>query len=105
MFGRISRTAVDIVGTLLVLTLISIGVVGWMLSQGPISLGFLTPLIERALSRDDGSFEVDVDDTVIAWAGWRRTVDLKVRGVHVLGPAGRLMLEVPEASEIGRAHV
>ncbi len=98
MFGRISRTALDIVGTLIVLTLIGIGIVGWLLSQGPISLGFLTPLVERALSRGDGTLDIDVDDTVIAWAGWRRTIDLQVRGVHVLGPSGRLLLEVPEAS-------
>lgn len=98
MFGRISRTAFDIVGTLVVLTLIGIGIFGWLLSQGPISLGFLTPLVERALSRSDDSLEVDIDDTVLAWAGWRRTLDIRVHGIHVLGPGGRLMLEVPEAS-------
>jgi hypothetical protein len=98
VFGRISRTALDIVGTLVVLTLIGIGIFGWLLSQGPISLSFLTPLVERALSRDDDTLDVDIDDTVLAWAGWRRTVDIRVRGIHVLGPSGRLMLEVPEAS-------
>jgi len=98
VFGRISRTVVDIVGTLFVLTLIGVGILGWLLSQGPISLSFLTPFVERALSRDDGTLDIDIDDTVIAWAGWRRTVDLQVRGVHVLGAGGRLMLEVPEAS-------
>jgi len=98
VFGRVSRTVVDIVGTLLVLTLVSVGILGWLLSQGPISLGFLTPFVERALSRGDGTLDVDIDDTVVAWAGWRRTLDLQVRGVHVLGPGGRLMLEVPEAS-------
>ena len=98
MFGRVSRTVVDIVGTLFVLTLIGVGILGWLLSQGPISLSFLTPFVERALSRGDGTLDIDVDDTVIAWAGWRRTVDLQMRGVHVLGAGGRLILEVPEAS-------
>jgi len=98
VFGRISRTAFDIVGTLVVLTLIGIGILGWLLSQGPISLGFLTPLVERALSRGDDTLGVNIDDTVLTWAGWRRTLDIRVRGIHVLGPSGRLMLEVPEAS-------
>lgn len=98
MFGRVSRTAVDILGTLLVLTVLAVAVLGWRLSQGPISLTFLTPFVERALSRADDSLIVDVDDTVLAWAGWQRTLDLRVQGVHVLGPGGKLMLEVPEAS-------
>jgi hypothetical protein len=98
VFGRVSRTAVDIFGTLVVLTAIALGVFGWRLSQGPISLAFLTPLIERALSRDDESLVVDVDDTVLAWAGWQRTLDLRLQGVHVFGPGGKLVLEVPTVS-------
>ncbi len=98
MFGRVSRTAVDILGALLVFAAVAVGIVGWLLSQGPISLTFLSPLVERALSRSDDSLVVDVDDTVLAWAGWRRTLDVRVRGVHVMGAGGRLLLEVPEAS-------
>lgn len=98
MFGRVSRTAIDILGALLVFTAIAVGILGWLLSQGPISLAFLTPLVERAFSRGDDSLIVDVDDTVLAWAGWRRTLDVRVIGVHVIGPGGRLMLEVPEAA-------
>lgn len=98
MFGRVSRTAIDIIGTLLVVTAIGVGILGWLLSQGPISLAFLTPLVERALSHSDESLVVDVDDTVLTWAGWRRTLDVRIVGVHVMGPAGRLMAEVPEAS-------
>jgi hypothetical protein len=96
IFGRVTRVTFDIVGTFLVLLAVAAGILGWRLSVGPISLDPLTPLVERALSASDGSVVVDIDDTVLAWAGWRRTFDIRVRGVHVLGPDGRLMLDVPE---------
>jgi hypothetical protein len=96
VFGRVSRTAFDILLTLLVLILLGVGVLGWRLSDGPVSLGFLTPVIERALSAGDESLTVDVDDTVLAWTGWRRTLDIRMHGVRALGPKGELLIEVPE---------
>ncbi len=96
LFGRISRIFVDIVGTFIVLLLLGVGLLSWRLSLGPLSLNFLTPVIERALIDESGS--VTVKDTVLAWAGWRRNFELRVRGVQVLARDGRLMLEVPEMS-------
>ena len=96
LFGRFTRVTFDIVGTLLVLLVIGAAVLGWRLSLGPLSLKFLTPVIERALS--DENMAVDVDDTVLAWAGWQRTFDVRVRGVRVLDRDGRLMAELPEVS-------
>ena len=36
----------------------------WRLSQGPISLNFMNPVLERSFAAEDLSFTVDVDDTV-----------------------------------------
>jgi hypothetical protein len=98
VFGRVSRTAFDIFLTLGVLIVIGVGLLGWRLSSGPISLGFLTPLIEHALSADDESLTVDMDDTILAWGGWRRTFDIRMTGVRVIGTQGRLLLEVPDVA-------
>jgi Protein of unknown function/AsmA-like C-terminal region len=98
LFGRVSRIVFDILGTLFVLLVIGAGLLSWRLSLGPLSLGFMTPLIERALSDEAGSITVAVDDTVLTWAGWRRTFDVRVHGLRALGQDGRLMLEVPEVS-------
>ena len=91
MFGRVSRTVVDIVGTLLVLTLIGVGILGWLLSQGPISLSFLTPFVERALSRADGTLDIDVAvprfDDVDAARARRIVSDALARGEGWLTPA------------------
>lgn len=98
LFGRVARITFDIVGTLVVLLLIGAGLLGWRLSTGPLSLKFMTPLIERALSDEAGTITVDVDDTVLAWGGGLRNIDLRVRGVRAVGSDGHLMLELPEVA-------
>ncbi len=98
LFGRVSRIVFDIVGTLVVLLVIGAGALGWRLSQGPLPLNFLTPTIERALSDETHGTTVSVGDTVLAWGGWRRTFDVEIRSLRVLGQDGRLMLEVPQVS-------
>lgn len=98
LFGRASRIAFDILGTLVVLMLIAGGMLGWRLSIGPLSLKFMTPLIERALSDESGGLTVRIDDTVLAWGGGLHNIDLRVRGVRAVGRDGHLMLELPEVA-------
>jgi len=66
------------------------------LSMGPISLAFLTPYIERGLSTEDGSVKVALEETILDWAGWDRTLDILARGVRVTGPNGGEKAYVPE---------
>jgi hypothetical protein len=68
----------------------------WRLSGEPVSLAFLTPYFQQALSAEDGSFQVQLDDTVLTWAGWERTVDIRLRGVRAIGSAGETLAMVPE---------
>jgi len=70
----------------------------WRLSSGPISLAFLSPYIEKALSAEDGSFAVRFDDTILTWAGWDRTVDMRVLNARLLGADGTAVAVVPEMS-------
>ena len=56
----------------------------WLLSSGPVSLTFLTPYIERALSPEDGTLTVEIEDTRLIWAGWIRAVDIRVDNVRLL---------------------
>jgi hypothetical protein len=56
----------------------------WWLSSGPVSLTFLTPYIERALSPEDGTLSVEIEDTKMIWAGWERAVDIRVNNVRLL---------------------
>lgn len=74
-----------------------VAIAAWRLGEGPVSLSFLTPEIEDSLSRPDGSVLVDVDETVLVWAGWERALEIRAVGVRVLG-GERLLAEAPEMS-------
>jgi AsmA-like protein/uncharacterized protein DUF3971 len=80
--------------------IVLVGAIGaWRLSQPePLRLSFLTPYVEQALTLPERSMNVAIDDTLITWAGWGRTVDLRVRGVHILSNSGRELAALPELS-------
>ena len=98
MIIRISKLAAEIGLTIAAVIAIGIALLAWRLSAGPISLGALTPILERALSAKDGSVVVDLDDTVIVWTGWERNLDIHLHGVHLTGQDGALLAVVPEVS-------
>ena len=70
----------------------------WQLSSGPISLAFLSPYIENAVNAGHKSFKLSLEDTILTWAGWQRTLDIRVINVKALRPDGSLIGSVPEVS-------
>jgi len=70
----------------------------WRLSSGPISLAFLTPHIESALNDGVQPLKITLGDTILRWAGWERTLDIRVLGVRVAGAEGAVLAQVPEIS-------
>ncbi|MBI3453541.1 MAG: AsmA-like C-terminal domain-containing protein [Rhodospirillales bacterium] len=98
MIRRTAKLLLEIVAALVIVAAVLTAALAWRLSAGPISLSFLTPLIQRALTPADGAVTVYLDDTVLAWAGWRRNLDIRVRGVSVLGKDGALIAQVPEVT-------
>ncbi len=75
-----------------------VALAAWRLSTGPISLDFLTPYIEQALQAEDAGYSVKLDRTVLTWAGWQRTLDIRAQGVRTFDANGDLMARVPELS-------
>ncbi len=73
-------------------------VAAWQLSSGPISLGFLSAYIETAINAGQRNFKLTMKDTILTWAGWERTLDIRVLEVKVLRPDGSLVGSVPEVS-------
>ncbi|MGB8275550.1 MAG: AsmA-like C-terminal domain-containing protein [Alphaproteobacteria bacterium] len=73
-----------------------LGLIIWRMSGEAVSLAFLTPYLERTLSAEDGSFTVRLDDTVLKWAGWKRTLDIRMLGVKAVGPSGQVLAAVPD---------
>ncbi len=78
-------------------TIILVGA-AWRLSSGPISLAFLSPYIEQALNADRQSFRIRLDDTILTWAGWERTLDLRALNVRAIGADGTVIASAPELS-------
>jgi hypothetical protein len=71
----------------------------WRLSQDePLRLESLTPYLESALQPADGSYAVRIGETLLTWAGWDRTLDLRVAAVRVLDAERRVVATIPEAS-------
>lgn len=70
----------------------------WWLWSGPIPLTFVTPYIEQALSPADSTIAVEIDETELEWAGWKKAANLRVRQVRVLDLERRVIAELPEVS-------
>ena len=98
MVRRSAKILVEVLGSLVAGIGIIVAVLGWRLSQGPITLSFLTPYIEEALSAPDRGFTLKLDRTVLAWGGWERTLDLEGMGIHIIDPTGQLLLTLPQIS-------
>ena len=68
------------------------------LSQGPISLALLSPYIEKAVNQDQPDFSLKVRDTILTWAGWERSLDIRVLGVQILNTQNDVIGNIPELS-------
>ena len=99
MIRRSSRLLLEVLAAVLAGFPVLGGLATWRLSQDePIRLTFLTPYIVDALTPADGSFKVAIDDTVLTWGGWARTIDLRATGLHVQDANGRTVAAIPALS-------
>lgn len=80
----------------MLLALLTAAGLTWRLSQGPLSLDFLTPYLEEALTAPDGSLRVDLHTTVLIWSPEDKTLAVRAVGVRALGPGDRVLASVPE---------
>lgn len=97
MILRASKILLEAVGALLAGLALLVGFVAWRLAyEGPIHLRFLKPYVEEALNRPDAEFRFVVQDTVLAWAGWERTLDIRAVGVRITDEFGNDLAAVPE---------
>lgn len=78
---------------------ILLGLLFWRISgDEPLRVDFLTPYLEQGLSSTEGGFHVEIEDTVLTWAGWERTLDLRARGVRAIAQNGAPIASVPQVS-------
>jgi len=75
-----------------------LAVAAWLLSTGPVSLSLLTPYLKEALTLGQADIRVELDDTILTWAGWDRTLDIRAIGVRLLNEQGVAIAVIPEVS-------
>jgi hypothetical protein len=88
--GRIAVAVILLAG-------LSTGLVLWRLSRGPVSLGWLTPRLDRALTGLAAPNSVRCSDVIVTWNAWRDPLDLRATGVSMTAADGR---EVAHFSEL-----
>ena len=98
MIERTGRIFLEVVAAIVAGIAVLTAIAAWWLSSKPLSLDFLTPSIERALSAADGSFSVSLERTVLTWGGWSRTLDVRAQGVRAIGAADGEFALIPEIS-------
>ena len=96
MFRRSFRIILQFVGVLILGMLVAGVIFVWRLSAGPISVAYLTPYFEVALSASDGSYAVQLNDTILDWSDEARTLNVKLLGARVLDSEKDVILQVPE---------
>ena len=96
MVTRSFRTLFQLLGGLTAGLAILTVLLAWRLTLGPISLAFFSPYLERALTTDPKSFRIGLDDTILTWGGWERTLDIRALNVRAFGPGGKVIASVPE---------
>jgi hypothetical protein len=97
MILRASKIALEALGALLAGIAVIAGFIAYRLAyEGPIHLSFLRPYVEDALNQPGGDFEFVIQDTVLAWAGWERRLDIRAVGVRIQDSSGQELASVPE---------
>ena len=96
--GWVFRILIQLLAGFGVFVVVVLAVLAWRLSEGPMSLAFLTPSIERALEGGQGRYRIRLENTILAWAGWERTLDIRVLNVRAIGPDSSTIVSVPAMS-------
>ena len=96
MIRRTARVFLEFLAGLTAGAMILALVGWWWLSTGPMT--FLNPYIEDALSLRDSTVAVEIDDTVLVWAGWERAVDVRVTNLRVLDFERKVIATLPQVS-------
>lgn len=98
MIRRTTHLLFEVLAAVAVGAVVLGAIVAWRLSQGPVSVGFLSPYIQESLSQPGSNVRILMQDTVLTWAGWERQLDVRAVGVRAFAPDGTILADLPEIS-------
>lgn len=89
MIWSTSKLVLRLLGAVIAGLALIVAAGAWRLSAGPISLGFLTPYLQDAMSLGgaDG-LHIEIGDTILAWQGFDRGLGITLVDVRFRDPAG-----------------
>ncbi|WP_022727166.1 YhdP family protein [Fodinicurvata sediminis] len=100
MAFRSAHWILNFVSAFVILAVVLLVFAGWRLSQQPVSIDFLEPVLEDNLSSSTGDIRVDVGETYLAWSGTTRRLGLQARDWRVYDDQDRLLASFPRADVI-----
>jgi hypothetical protein len=99
LIRRTTKIALEVLGALLAGIALLVGFLAWrLIYEGPIHMAFLAPYVERSIAEANSDFEVQIEDTVLTWAGWPRGLDLRAVNLHVKDRQKRDLAVLPQVS-------
>ena len=99
MIRRTTKIMLEVLGALLAGIALLVGFLAWrLIYEGPIHMAFLAPYVERSIAEAQRDFRVEIEDTVLTWAGWPRGLDLRAINLHVKDRRDRDLAVLPQVS-------
>ena len=95
MIFPVGRFVLRLLAAIAAVFLLAFAALVWRLSEGPVSLGFLTPYLAEAMSYAEAGIAVEVEDTILTWRGDERTLDIQAINVSLRDQSGRVVASVP----------
>jgi uncharacterized protein YhdP len=99
LIRRTTKIALEVLGALLAGLALLVGFLAWrLIYEGPIHMAFLAPYVEHSIAEANREFRVEIEDTVLTWAGWPRGLDLRAVNLHVKDQRDRDLAILPQVS-------
>lgn len=98
MIRRTSLVFLEVVVALIAIAALIVAAGAWRLSQGPVSLAFLTPYIGTTFMPENAPVKITVADTRVIWAGWERGLDVVALDATIEDREGSRIALLPEVS-------
>ncbi|MBL8671391.1 MAG: hypothetical protein JNK11_12120 [Alphaproteobacteria bacterium] len=96
MIRRTAKACLSFVAVTLIGAVCSAGLVVWRLSDGPLSIAFLAPIVEDALgAAGEGGMRFAVADTSAVWNKPTKRLELHARDVQMIA-GGRQLAVIPD---------
>jgi hypothetical protein len=96
MIAHAGRLAIQAAAAGFTLLLLLLAAAAFLLARGPLSLGFLSSQLEQLLNEPGAPYQVAFDDTILAWDGTRRQLEVRVVNLRLLSAEGRGVAGAPQ---------